>query len=783
MSETEDTGDLPLFERLKSWVREDRHAASKQYDEIRRDFGFYAGGEAQWEPEDIIALDAANKPHASFNFIMPSVSAVVGMEVSNRQEVTYLPRTTQTAAQPAQAAPGILAGGPGGGGSQPVPGANDQGPAELLTAGAQYFRDQCDAEDEESDAFQDTAICGMGWTETRVDYEEEANGKMIVDRCDPCEMGWDCRAQKRNLVDARRFHRVRQLDRRAALDMFPGYDLEEIDAAWARPQHIDTEPHDREAARNYENDTTPDGQGKLVTVVEITWFDTERKHTVANLKTGEVLRGVDGATVKKLRERYKKIGHNIAVTTQKTRIYRQAFLGASEILAVDGDDENGTLCQSQKGFKFGCMTGTRDRNNKQWMGITRAMRDPQRWANALYSSTLYTVMTSGKGIMAERDAFESPNDAEAGWAQQDKIVFLKTGALSGPNPKVMPKVPSALPPGIDKLMEFAIAAMRGVSGVNLETLGATDRDQAASLEYQRRQAATTILAPFFDGLRRYRKGRGRVMLDLINKYLSDGRLIRIAGPDYEQYVPLVRDENVTEYDIIVAESPTSPNQKEAQWGITQSLLPVVGKNLGPNATAALLKASPLSESTVKEFRDAVKQDQADVQNAPPPPEVQLTMAQIEKTKAETALKGVDAQQKQIEIAATLQTAQMDMRDREAERLDKAAAREHEFRMRDMEGRQAQERHGMEMAAKSSEMRGVADQEFAKAAGADMPAQFAALTKGLMALGQGIENGMVALAKSQAELAKMIAAPRQTDLIYRDGMPVASESRVVNGAMQ
>jgi hypothetical protein len=78
---------------------------------------------------------------------------------------------------------------------------------------------------------------------------------------------------------------------------------------------------------------------------------------------------------------------------------------------------------------------------------------------------------------------------------------------------------------------------------------------------------------------------------------------------------------------------------------------------------------------------------------------------------------------------------------------------------------------------------VSDQEFAKAAGADMPAQFASLTKALMALGQGIENGMVALAKSQAELAKMIAAPRQTDLIYRDGMPVASESRVVNGAMQ
>jgi hypothetical protein len=75
---------------------------------------------------------------------------------------------------------------------------------ELLTSAAKWFRPQCDAEDEESDAFGDLVLCGMGWTETRLDYEDNPEGDPKVDRTDPLEMVWDSGAKKRNLVDGRR---------------------------------------------------------------------------------------------------------------------------------------------------------------------------------------------------------------------------------------------------------------------------------------------------------------------------------------------------------------------------------------------------------------------------------------------------------------------------------------------------------------------------------------------------------------------------------------------------
>lgn len=661
--------DAELYERLKGWFIEDRRAQSEWYKDAESDFAFHAG-HGQWEETDRQRLKGQNRPCVTFNRIGPAVAAVVGMEVANRQEVRFIPRTTSSRmGQGLHPATGQSI-------NVPIPGADDQGPAELYTGAALYLRDQCNAEDEESDAFQDTAICGMGWTETRVDYDEDPSGKIVIDRVDPLEMAWDARAAKRNLVDARRLHRAREIDIEAARQMFPGFEDEALDAGWARPALLEAPPHDREAARNYGNAaSTEDRSRKTVTIVETEWCEYQTEYRVANPATGEVMEVADGEKLKDLRQRAEAANVELAVQRRRKRVFRRAFLGGALL-------ESG-LAQSQAGFKFKPITGYRDRNKRQWVGLVRAMRDPQRWANALFSSVLNSIQTSGKGIMAERGAFDNDQLAEADWANAGRIVWLKTGALSGMGPRVTPKPPAIMPSGVEALMQFAMRSMRDVSGINVEMLGLADRGQAASLEYQRRQAATTILAPFFDGLRRYRKDQGRLLLYLIRDYLSDGRLVRIAGPDYERYVPLIRSDDVLEFDIIVDDAPVSPNQKEASWAILQQMLPVLLKQpLSIEAWGKLLKASPLPGSVVGEFVETVQQDQQkqhaeqaqqahamqqQAQQAPNPQQLRIE-AELKKLEVEAALKQQELKLRRYETDVNAALKLRELEERQATRL-------------------------------------------------------------------------------------------------------------------
>ncbi len=664
--------EAELYERLKGWFIEDRRAQSEWYRDAEADFAFHAG-HGQWDEADRQRLKGQNRPCVTFNRIAPAVAAVVGMEVANRQEVRFIPRTTSSR--------GISAIDPATGQatSQPMPGADDQGPAELYTGAAIYLRDQCNAEDEESDAFQDAAICGMGWTETRVEYDDDPAGRIVIDRVDPLEMIWDARAVKRNLVDARRLHRARAIDIEAARQMFPGFEDDELDAGWARTGTPDPAPHDREAARNYGG--TP-GAGKsqrtTVTIVESEWSELEVSYRVANPDTGEVMDAADEDEIVALKRRAATAGVTLAIQQQKKRVLRHAFLGGTLL-------ETGPS-QAQAGFKFKAITGYRDRNRRQWVGLVRAMRDPQRWANALFSSVLNSIQTSGKGIMAERGAFDNDQQAETDWANAGRIVWLKTGALSGPGPRVTPKPPALMPTGVEALMQFALQSLRDVSGINVEMLGLADRGQAASLEYQRRQAATTILAPFFDGLRRYRKDQGRLLLHLIRDYLSDGRLVRIAGPDLERYVPLIRRDDVLEFDIIVDDAPASPNQKEASWAILQQMLPLLMKQPLPiEAWGKLLKASPLPGSLVAEFVETVTQDQqrqaeqsqqAQAMQAPdlPGPIQARLQADLQKLEAEVALKQQELQLRRYEAELSAALELRGIEERQAARLHRTMPR-------------------------------------------------------------------------------------------------------------
>jgi hypothetical protein len=152
--------------------------------------------------------------------------------------------------------------------------------------------------------------------------------------------------------------------------------------------------------------------------------------------------------------------------------------------------------------------------------------------------------------------------------------------------------------------------------VNLELLGMADREQAGVLEAQRKQAGMTILSALFDSLRRYRKIQGRVLLGMIQKYVPEGRLIRIDQSGGPQYAKFVKDPAGTRYDIIVDEAPTSTNAKERAWIMITQLMPMMQHlPLPPDAWLEILKYSPLPDTLMEKIQQMMQQA---AQHGPPP---------------------------------------------------------------------------------------------------------------------------------------------------------------------
>jgi signal transduction histidine kinase len=130
--------------------------------------------------------------------------------------------------------------------------------------------------------------------------------------------------------------------------------------------------------------------------VQVKHYEFVEREPMYRIALPEGLKEVDEKTFRTVKHSLDAAG--IKYVKQFKRVFYRAFFTGDTMLEMG-------ISPCQAGFMKNPITGKRDRNSNKWYGITRVMKDPQRWANKWLSQILHIINSNAKGgIMAEQGA-------------------------------------------------------------------------------------------------------------------------------------------------------------------------------------------------------------------------------------------------------------------------------------------------------------------------------------------------------------------------------------------
>ena len=601
-NEDPSSGYYDVESKFGRWRKSADAHWSQWRQSAREEFDFVAG--VQWDADDIRALEDNNRLPVVFNLTNPTINAVSGAEIQNRQQVTYFPREV-----------------------------GDTGVSDALTQASEYLSDECNGDQEDSEAFRDALICGVGWTLTKPEVDGD-RATIIRERIDPLQMVVDPSSRKACFEDARYLRRDLPMSREefeefaeeiGASDVEPANDPGDV----KRPTIVD--PRIR-----YTNGMFADQDADEVVVSEWQWWEKRPVYVVAMPHPEQPGTMIPMKLNEEQFGEVQEIAPDVQHTKSMQKVYFRAYECGGVVMAEPEELECGC-------FTYKAITGMRDRNRNVWFGLVRAMMDPQRFTNKLYSEVIHIIRTNAKGgMVVEEGAVEDIRQFEESWAQADAITWAKDGAVA--QNRITPKVAPPVPPQIFQMMEWAREMVRACTGVNEEILGLAGREQPGVLEAQRKQAAYGLLSPFFDAQRRYLRNQGKLQLAMIRLYLPEDTLVRIVDEGTKKYVPVAYTMDAAEYDVRVDESPAGPNQKAMTFQTMLQLMPFLQEaGLPPSFWSKIALYSPLPASVAEELSAAFGEIQKQSEQGPPPEQQQMAQAEIENKQADTMKKVSGAQ--------------------------------------------------------------------------------------------------------------------------------------------
>lgn len=614
------------------YVRARDHGHLEYIYMAKRCDDFYRG--EQWDAEDEALLESEGRPALTINTILPTINTILGEQSTRRADVQFKPRR---------------------GGEQAV--------AETLTKVYMQIADNNKLDWVEQQVFSDGLIMdGRGYFDVRMDFSDHVEGEIRITAKDPLDILIDPDAKD---YDPKSWNEIFETKWMTLDDIEEHYGKKKADelqfiaengnhfgrdsVEFEEQRYGDLEPEDDQFG-NTNIDDEDYRTIRSLRVIERQHKKMSRVTCFVDPNTGDQREAPDAWNDRKVKKFAKQYG--LSVITKLKKKVRWTVTCDQVVLHDDWSPYNQfTIIPFFAYFRRG-----------RPFGAIRNLISPQEQLNKIASQELHIVnTTANSGWMVESGSLVgmTPDDLEEHGAETGLVLEYARGTT--PPAKIQP---NSIPTGLDRIGQKAAINIKAISGVNDSMLG-SDSAEVSGIAMREKSARGAIMIQVpLDNLKKARQYLAEKVLNLIQTFYSEQRLIQITDENdpmkpreeivINQMTPegrIVNDLTIGEYDVVISTAPARDSFDEVQFAEALNLRQV-GVAIPDDA---IIEYSHLTKKgeLAKRIRMLTG-----IEKTPEQEEAAAVQQQIQMQQVQLEIAKLDAEVKKLQSEAALNIAKV-----------------------------------------------------------------------------------------------------------------------------
>ena len=560
------------IEKLKDFWTEGLEGNAECVQEMIKNYGYYEGGDKQWDAKDIALLNVGGRPHLTINMILPTINLLTGYERQNRQEVKVYPKK---------------------GGIRLI--------SQIFTEVAKHAEDVSNGAYERSMVFLDGVVAIKGWINLDVSYEDDPyNGDLIIERVDPFDIVEDpgCKSYDLN-KGAKYIVRSYWADKELIKLTYPKTrkDIEK--------QKFDN--LDKRDVRHLPGRVlNPD---QFQARIRETWWKSYERATYLIHKVSMERKRVAKNKIP-LMKHMLEVDRRQAEEEGRTTVFAVA---EAVVSVLHCDTTFGQVIVEEIERPFGEMTKfPLQRFVPYWVNGTcfspvSNLRSPQDEKNKRRSQSLHLVNTSANSGWFNK---------RKGGADRDELgeVGSKPGIVIDYDATKPDKiVPTPLSHAHITLEQMAGQDIKEISSVNANLLGLGQPEDSGILDRQRQTQGLIGSEVVFDNYKLTQQIYAETLIDLIrhSNVYSGQEIVALADEkkieaEIDQIVQAMKSIKIGKYGVTILQSPSNPTIRFANFEILMEIARLYEGMIPPDI---LLDSSdvPRKEELVERLKQSMEE--------------------------------------------------------------------------------------------------------------------------------------------------------------------------------